>query len=95
MKEIICHLVMNQRVGMAGLMGNCSTPVFYIFLLEMEFINGDVRRYSGDVTLLRLWSRYLKHTKYWSRNHNERLCDVWCECKYRCLAIVEGSVFHI
>lgn len=25
----------------------------YVFLLEMEFINGDVRRYSGDVTLLR------------------------------------------
>ena len=25
----------------------------YVFLLEMEFINGDIRRYSGDVTLLR------------------------------------------
>ncbi len=25
----------------------------YVFLLEMEFINGDVRRYSGDITLLR------------------------------------------
>ncbi len=25
----------------------------YVFLLEMEFINGDVRQYSGDITLLR------------------------------------------
>ena len=25
----------------------------YVFILEMEFINGDVRQYSGDVTLLR------------------------------------------
>ena len=36
-----------------GFKGKMLNSGVYVFLLEMEFINGDIRQYSGDITLLR------------------------------------------
>jgi gliding motility-associated-like protein len=44
----------DESVGWDGrFKGKMLDSGVYVFLLEMEFINGDVRRYSGDVTLVR------------------------------------------
>ena len=44
----------DETVGWDGrFKGELLDTGVYVFLLEMEFINGSVRRYSGDVTLLR------------------------------------------
>lgn len=44
----------DELVGWDGRFnGEMLNTGVYVFLLEMEFINGSVRKYSGDVTLLR------------------------------------------
>ena len=44
----------DEAVGWDGRFnGKLLNSGVYVFILEMEFINGDVRQYSGDITLLR------------------------------------------